>query len=123
MSDHVVEVEGKQYTAPHVLIASGSYPVLKGEFTGSEFCMTSDGFFEMETLPKTMVFIGGGYIATELAQIMAAMGVKVTMLVRSMILRQCDRDIIDLLMKNMEKTGIDIRLNTKFQHVIQDKDG
>lgn len=102
MSDHVVEVEGKQYTAPHVLIASGSYPVLKGEFTGSEFCMTSDGFFEMETLPKSMVFIGGGYIATELAQIMAAMGVKVTMLVRSMILRQCDRDIIDLLMKNME---------------------
>lgn len=85
--------------------------------------MTSDGFFEMETLPKSMVFIGGGYIATELAQIMAAMGVKVTMLVRSMILRQCDRDIIDLLMKNMEQTGIDIRLNTKFKHIVQDKDG
>ena len=79
--------------------------------------MTSDDFFEMKELPKSMVFIGGGYIGVELAQIMAALGVKVTLVVRSIILRQCDRDIIELLMKTMEFHGIDVRLNTKHKHV------
>jgi glutathione reductase (NADPH) len=46
VSDHVVEVEGKLYSAEHILIASGSTPEL-GSFPGSDLCMTSDDFFEM----------------------------------------------------------------------------
>ena len=59
----------ERYTADHILIASGSYPE-KNEFEGSEHCMTSDDIFELHELPKEMVVIGGGYIATEMAQIM-----------------------------------------------------
>jgi glutathione reductase (NADPH) len=69
VSDHVIEVEGKKYTAPHILIASGSYPVVH-DFKGAEHCMTSDGYFEMEELPKTMIVVGGGYIGIECGQIM-----------------------------------------------------
>ena len=87
VSDHVIEVNDKKYTAPHICIASGSYPNIQ-EFPGSEHCITSDGFFEIEELPESMVFIGGGYIAVELAQIVAALGVKTTLVVRSVILRQ-----------------------------------
>lgn len=101
VSDHVVEVEGKQYTAPHILIASGSYPVVH-DFPGNEFCMTSDGFFEMDSLPKSMIVVGGGYIGVECGQIMQALGVKVTMIIRSKILGHIDRDIVDNLMVNME---------------------
>jgi len=66
VSDHVVAVGDKQFTAPHILIASGSYPRIE-KFPGSEFVMTSDGFFEMQELPKRMIVVGGGYIGVELA--------------------------------------------------------
>jgi glutathione reductase (NADPH) len=116
VSDHVVECEGKQYIADHILIASGSYADA-GTFPGSEFCMTSDDFFEMSELPKSIVCVGGGYIGVEMAQIMAALGVKTTLVVRSEILRQLDRDIVDELMKNMEKLGVEIRLNSPHKAV------
>lgn len=122
VSDHVVEVEGKQYTAPHVLIASGSYPLVH-DFPGAEYCMTSDDFFEMKELPKEMIVLGGGYIGVELAQIMQALGVKVTLIVRGKILKQIDQDIIEMLVKNMKLSGMDVRLNTKFRTITQDKDG
>jgi len=41
----------------------------------------------MNELPKRMICIGGGYIGVELAQIMAALGVKTTLVCRSIILR------------------------------------
>lgn len=122
MSDHIVAVGDKQFTAPHILIASGSYPRIE-KFPGSEFVMTSDGFFEMQELPKRMIVVGGGYIGVELAQIMAGLGVKVTLVVRSIILRQCDRDIIEALMRDMTIAGIDIRLHTSFTSIRQEEDG
>lgn len=66
VSDHVVEVEGKLYSSEHILIASGSTPEI-GSFPGSDLCMTSDDFFEMTSLPKRMVCLGGGYIGVEMA--------------------------------------------------------
>ena len=66
VSDHVIEVEGKRYTADHILIASCSYPVSES-FPGSDLCITSDRFFEMNELPKRMICIGGGYIGVECA--------------------------------------------------------
>ena len=54
------------FYAPHIMIASGSTPE-PGTFTGAEYCMNSDDFFEMEELPEKMVVIGGGYIGVELA--------------------------------------------------------
>lgn len=58
-----------------------------------------------------MICIGGGYIGVEMAQIMAALGVKVTLVARGVILKHIDRDIIDELMTNMKKLGVEIRLN------------
>jgi glutathione reductase (NADPH) len=85
--------------------------------------MNSDDFFEMQELPKSMCVIGGGYIGCELAGIMNALGVKVTLVVRSIIMREMDRDIVDLLMKEMEKHGIEIKLGTNLKNVRQEPDG
>lgn len=54
---------------------------------------------------------------------MAGLGVKVTLVVRSIILRQCDRDIIEALMRDMTIAGIDIRLHTSFTSIRQEEDG
>ena len=111
ISDQVVKVGDRMFYAPHTMIASGSTPE-PGSFEGSEFCMNSDDFFEMETLPERMVVIGGGYIGIELAQILQAFGVKVTLLIRSIPLRFIDSDITDVLVESMIKLGIDVRLNS-----------
>ena len=116
IEDKVVKVGEQLFTAEHILIASGSTPEVGG-FPGSELCMTSDDFFDMDVLPESMVVIGGGYIGVELAQIMAAFGVRVTLVVRSIILRFCDRDIIDCLMENMRKLGVDIKLDSPHDSV------
>lgn len=77
----------------------------------------------MEVLPEKCVVIGGGYIGVELAQILAAFGVKVTLVVRSIILRFIDRDIIDVLMENATKLGIEIKLDSPHESVVKNEDG
>ena len=79
-------------------------------FQGEEHCITSDDIFSMEKLPKSIVIIGGGYIGTEMAGIMAAFGVKVTLLVKDILLGRVDPEIVDLLIENMKKQNIDVRL-------------
>lgn len=70
-----------------------------------------------------MICIGGGYIGVEMAQILAALGVKTTLVVRSVILKQLDRDIVEELMANMKKLGLEIRLESPHKAVTQEPDG
>jgi len=72
----MVEVNGNVLSADHVMIASGSKSITTGSgLEGNELCMTSDDIFAMEKLPKSMIVIGGGYIGTEMANIMSAFGI------------------------------------------------
>ena len=66
IDNYTVECQGNRYTADHILIASGSYPAVP-EFPGGELCWNSDDIFTMEELPKSIVVLGGGYIALEMA--------------------------------------------------------
>ncbi len=74
--------EGARLNADHIVIASGSYPATP-PFKGGEHCISSDDIFTMEKLTESMIVLGGGYIAVEMAQIMVALGVKVTLLARN----------------------------------------
>ena len=76
----VVEGSGEKtlYAAKHILIATGGYPVKPHGIPGSDLGITSDGFFDIEQLPKKMAFVGAGYIAVELAGVMNAIGVEVS---------------------------------------------
>jgi|LauGreDrversion4_2_1035121.scaffolds.fasta_scaffold681161_1 glutathione reductase (NADPH) len=112
-----VQVSGKDsntiLTADHVMIASGSQSIEAPSIVGSEHCITSDGIFEMETLPKSMVIIGGGYIGTEIAGIMNAFGVETTLLVKDLMLGRVDQEVVDLVIENMRKQGVNIMLKTQ----------
>ncbi|KAG8130304.1 hypothetical protein E2320_016904 [Naja naja] len=79
-----IEVDGKKYTAPHILIATGGRPVIpsESEIPGASLGISSDGFFELEELPKRSVIVGAGYIAVELAGILSALGSKTSLLIR-----------------------------------------
>jgi glutathione reductase (NADPH) len=98
------------------LIASGGYPS-KSDFPGADLCIDSNGVFDLEVLPKSMVVIGGGYIGIEIAQIMNAFGVKVTLVVREIMLRFVDAEVVQLLCEQMKLSGIDLRLHSPHESV------
>lgn len=117
-----IEVNGQggkaeRYSAEHIMIATGSKSIMPSKFEGLEHCITSDDIFAMQNLPKSIVIIGGGYIGTEMAGIMASFGVKTTLLVRDMLLGRVDQEIVDLLIENMKKHDIDVRLMTSADKV------
>lgn len=76
-----LEVNGEQYTADHIVVAPGGYPVIP-EISGADLGMTSDGFFELNDQPEHIAIVGSGYIAVELAGLMSSLGSQVTLLIR-----------------------------------------
>src|SRR5216684_1586742 len=71
-----VDVKGTILHGEHILIATGARPVTLG-IPGEEHVATSDRFLELETLPKRLALIGGGYIAAEFSHISARTGAAV----------------------------------------------
>lgn len=53
---HTVEVAGELYTAPHILIATGGH-ALYPNIPGSEYGITSDGFFELDEVPNVQLLL------------------------------------------------------------------
>ena len=117
-------MEGVKYTAEKICIASGFAPK-EYDWEGYDLCTDCVDFFNMKELPERAVVIGGGFVATELAQILQGLGVKTTMLVRSKILRELglDDDIHEVIYENMKKTGMDIRIGAPFSKVVKNADG
>ncbi|MDH3335988.1 MAG: FAD-dependent oxidoreductase, partial [Rhodospirillaceae bacterium] len=102
---------------------TGGWPYLP-QIPGVEHAITSNEALEMETLPKHIVIVGGGYIAVEFAGIFNALGVKVTIIIRAgNILRGFDEDIRDTLSEEMEKSGITINRECTVRGIEQTENG
>ena len=113
---------GKIVTAGKILIATGARPALP-EIAGVEHSITSNEVFLLESLPKRIVIVGGGYIANEFAGIFLEFGSQVTLVNRSdVMLRHYDQQIVDRLIQISVKKGIDFRFNALIDR-IDKKDG
>lgn len=110
---HTVELStGEVKTAKHILIASGGRPV-RPEMDNAELGMVSDDLFHMERLPKSILIVGGGYIACEFACILHGLGVEVTQYYRgAQILRGFDEEARGLIADAMQERGIDLHTGT-----------
>lgn len=105
---HAVAVDDRILTAKHIMIATGSTPVIPA-IAGAKLGIDSDGFFELDEQPNHVLVIGGGYIAVEFSGLLHALGTEVTMLLRGEIfLRNFDSSLRDTLMEEMQHTGINI---------------
>lgn len=112
-----VEVAGKSYSAEKILLATGGRPFIP-PVSGKEHLLSSDEIFDLEQLPKNMLIIGGGYIATEFAGIFHGLGVKVTQIYRGeLFLRGFDVEIREFVAQQMRKKGIDLRFNCDLRKV------
>lgn len=120
---HTLEVDGETYTADHIVIATGGSPTLP-DLPGAEFGITSDGFFELEALPRRVAIVGAGYIAVELAGMLRALGAEVTLVLRGEhLLRGFDAMLRESLMEEMLGAGVNILGGTQVQALERDADG
>ncbi|XP_053179946.1 glutathione reductase, mitochondrial isoform X2 [Scomber japonicus] len=115
-----VEVNGKKYTAPHILIATGGQPTVlsENEVPGANLGITSDGFFELESLPKRSVIVGAGYIAVEMAGILSTLGSKTSLIIRQTgVLRNFDSFVSANCTKELQNSGVDLWRNSHVKSV------
>lgn len=114
---------GETVTAKHILIAVGGRPV-KPDTSGAQLGITSDDIFHLEKLPKSMLIVGGGYIACEFAGILHGLGVAVTQFYRgAQILRGFDDEARGLVSEEMVQHGIDLHLGTNVLEMRQEGAG
>src|SRR6185436_2557809 len=118
---HTVEVDGRQYTARHILIATGGWPQVPA-IAGHEHAITSNEAFFLERLPRRALLVGGGYIAVEFASIFNGLGVETTLAYRGThLLRGFDADLGTRLGEEMAKKGVIVRLQTNPTRVHADR--
>ena len=104
---HTVTVAGVDYTAQHILLATGGEPWLPDEEGVRTHAATSDDMFYLEHLPRKMLVAGGGYIALEFASILKGLGVDVTLIYRGeRFMRGFDEELRAFMDEEFDKQGI-----------------
>jgi glutathione reductase (NADPH) len=94
-----------------ILVAVGAHPTLEPRIPGCELAITSNEVFHLETQPRRILVVGGGYIAVEFAGIFANLGSEVTLLHRGdKLLRGFDEDVRDALGDAYANRGITLAL-------------
>jgi glutathione reductase (NADPH) len=97
---------GEEKTAKHILIATGGRPV-RPDLENADLGLVSDDIFDLDALPRSMLIVGGGYIACEFACILHGLGVDVTMYYRGgQILNGFDDEARGLVAEQMRGRGI-----------------
>lgn len=117
-----IDVEGARYSADQILIATGGHPMTP-PVAGIANTITSDGLWELDERPGSVVLVGGGYIAVEFASILAGLGIGTTLVVRSRLLRKFDHELGDLLADALRNQGVSLHLGAVMERVERTEQG
>jgi glutathione reductase (NADPH) len=120
---HTVSAGGRTLSAAHLIIATGARPQLP-PIPGVELGITSDGFFELESLPRRVVVAGAGYIAVELAGIFAGLGAQTTLATRAAtLLRSFDPMIGAATVTMLRAAGVTLMTEVQAAALVRGADG
>jgi glutathione reductase (NADPH) len=112
VAPRTVRVDDGLLQARYVVIATGAAPAPL-HIPGEELLYTSDRFLDLDQLPPSILFVGGGYIAFEFAHIAARAGSEVTILHRGRRpLELFDPDLVERLVQRSRAIGIDVQLDS-----------
>jgi pyruvate/2-oxoglutarate dehydrogenase complex dihydrolipoamide dehydrogenase (E3) component len=103
----------------YILICTGSRP-LTPPIDGLREAgfLTSENVFEIERAPRSVVMIGGGPIAIEMAQAFTRLGIRTTVLQKGPgILPRDEPDLVATLTAKLVEEGVDLRLNVDTERV------
>ena len=123
----VAKEEGgtEQVTFEHAIVAVGSHPAtVPGLSLDSPRVMDSTSGLEIESVPKRLLVVGGGYIGLELGSVYAALGSRVTVVEMTPgLLPGADRDLVAVLQKRIEKAFEGVLLETRVVGMREVKNG
>jgi len=117
-----IKVGAETVSAKKIIICTGSSPMVP-PISGLDKVdfLTNESIFELESLPESMIVLGGGAIGIELSQAMTRLGVKIDVVeMADEILPREDRELTTLLRDNLEKEGLSIHTSSKAVSVKQE---
>ena len=118
---NTISVNGENLTADTIILSPGGEPSVP-KIEGAKYGITSDGFFELNKLPKRVAVVGGGYIGVELAGVLNSLGSEVSLFVRSQkLLNGFDELIQSSLENDYREHGIKIEFGTSIDKISKDK--
>ena len=110
--NEVLLADGKTLSAKTILIATGGRPA-SPDVPGGDLAISSNEIFHLDELPKSILVVGGGYIASEFAGVFNGLGTNVTQYYRgAQILRGFDDEARGLIADEMTQRGVDLHLGT-----------
>ena len=134
IDDYTMRVGDETIKADNIFLVSGARPLippLKG--IESVPYLTNENIWELKEKPESMVIVGGGFIACEMAHFFSSMGVNVTLLSRSpRLIKQAEPEISDILITSMRQrmhieTDIEVteveKTGEKLKIIAQEKTG
>jgi len=119
VDEHTVALNGKTVSARSWVIATGSFPDIPPlEGLSDTPHITSRDIFFLEKLPSSMIVLGAGPIAVEMAQAFCRLGTAVTVVQRSgQILSKEDKEMADAVMDIMEAEGVTFYLSAQIRSI------
>ncbi|MCZ6592019.1 MAG: mercury(II) reductase [Alphaproteobacteria bacterium] len=122
--DGGVAVNGDTLQAPKIIVATGAAPALPA-IPGIEQVpyLTSTTALDLDTLPKSLLVIGGGYIGVELAQMFARAGAAITIVCRSHLLPHGEPEISEALTGYFSDEGIRVVSGVSYRAIRQIDNG
>ncbi len=122
VSPHEIEMEGQRVRGKRFIIATGSKAKIL-PIPGIEQVryLTNIEALELNTLPASMIVVGGGPLGLEFAQMYAHFGTKVTVLEKmNRILPLEEPEVSDEMQKILEEEGVVVHTGVDIQHVRED---
>ncbi|MGH8084646.1 MAG: glutathione-disulfide reductase [Lysobacter sp.] len=118
---HTVECEdGVRLCAPRLLVATGGHAI-RPEIPGAELGGVSDDFFHWTSAPSRVALVGGGYIATELAGVLQALGSRAEVFVRGpRLIESFDVELADQLAEDYRQAGVHLHFDCEVSAVERD---
>lgn len=98
--------QAKEMTSKYFIIATGGRPKYPGIPGIKEYCISSDDLFSLPYCPGKTLVIGASYVSLECAGFLKALGLDVTVMVRSILLRGFDQQMAELIGTYMQNEGI-----------------
>ena len=115
---HALDVGGRTVTAERIVIATGGLPAIQPSIEGMHLGIVSDDAFDLPSLPRRVVMVGGGYIGVEFAGIFHGLGAEVDVVFRQPLpLRGFDHDLREALAHSLTEQGIRLHPNQTVHRV------
>jgi len=119
IDSNTIDLDGKKISFKKCIIATGSHPFVPPiEGLSETPFLTNETLFNLKTIPKSMIILGGGPIGIEMASAFNRLGCYVTVIeMKDRILQHDDEELVKILTKVYRDEGVEIQTGMKAEKV------